>query len=921
MALAVAMVACSGAVGKTGEPGPKGEPGDTAPPVPPANLAPQARALELPAVNLMEDGAAHTVNVAANFFDTDAAEGETLTLAYSVSVEGVVGLTLTDGMLTISPVAPGSTVITVTATDADGLSVSATINVMVVDEGAPMYVMGSLTTGTALTYGDDLVIPGTEIASAFVGDGLSFGAAESGDPVVVVVMDPDNNTVTITARNANGKADVTITATDEDGETASHTIEILVRETIVPAASGTPDAVTLAVGGESDDVDVSTLFSNPMVGDLTYTAESSVPGVATVAVDGSTVTITPEGEGSAMVKVTADNGYGTAMQTISVTVAPTPPTAVAGGIPDVTLPIGGQRNRGLTPYFTPGEFGSQDLTYTASVTTSIPTGAVTTRVSGSDLIIDAHMAGSATITVTATDGEGETAMQTVMVTVEAKEVVDPPTPNMPPQYKPGKTLTNMAPIQLVDGHDDGTVPDTLVPADNTNGTDKEYRAAAEDNKNINLDDYFQDPDGVDSRMTYAVTMTETPKDAEKKPVIHLHPVAATLTSAPEATTEIPDTGASGDAPDGEDEAERMLVIEPRNLGTATITITVRDENGVTATFPFMVEVVSSGTNSPPVIGQTAGVDSITGTVFPDLVGAPDATENKRLKIGETRKVIDDELISTLFNDPDLDNSDRPNEMLTLSVKYFPVGALAAIEGPAINTNTMKELAADKVGVAAMPITATWDGSSRAKITLRLTGTKGTPIGDVDGEDDDGHLVALIATDEYGVSFAHVLRVIVNHVPKAEGDQATASPKADPKKLGDAVVMCDPDTTAADDEVDCMKLGFDTVTAASNTWYVALAEDMAGYFHDPDGAENVLECRINGTTGTSTGTGDNAKPGFKFSLHDGSDAAPRTLRIQAVNLSTYPATGSVRIACVDQWDSSSPEATLKVGVTHQSVSRH
>ena len=875
--LAVALVACEGAVGKTGEPGPKGEPGDPAPPAAPVNLAPVARALTLDSVMLVEEGEAKTVNVATNFYDP---EGKALTLTHSVEpAEGIVGVGLADGALTITPVARGDATITVTATDDGDLSASATIAVTVAPEGMmpPMYVADSLPASVALMPGAQHVIAGSDIAAAFQedeGESLTFGASGSDDTIVMVTQAVDN-TVTITALAMTGDATVTITATDEDSLTAEHAIAVSVRATLQPEASDmTPGAVALSVGGAAATVDVSMYFVDPNVGDLMYEASSSDDTKATASADGSMVTITPVAAGMATVMVTASNAHGSATQMISVTVAATPPTAV-GSISDVTLMSGQARSVGLAQYFAPGATGDT-LTYSVSGANSM----VGARVLGDTLLIEALSVGSATITVTATDADGETAMQTVMVTVEAEEVVEPPPANMAPQPKAGMMLSDLR----IEKIDEGANQET----GKTDLTDNDTRASATDagdaadNKSIDLSKYFEDPDGP--LLFYTVTKTETPDDSDMKPVIDLHSVAATTGAA-----------ASGAAPDGTDVSESIVVIEPRNTGSATVMVTVTDVDGDAITEEFVVTVVASGTNDDPAIGSEATSD----TAIPDLVGAADTDPSngnfQRLKIGETRKAFDGN-ISVLFSDADFMKPDRPNEMLTLSVKYFPVGT-TTIDGVAINTNTVEELAADKVGVSHTLSTTTWNGSSSAKLTLSLTGTMGTPLGADDiAETDDGNLVALIATDEYGRAFAHVLQVIVNHVPKAEGAQAE-----DPKTLGT--------------EMGHMDLAFDSVTATNNATRVVLVEDDGGYFHDPDGATDSITCRIKGTTGTS---GDN--PAFKFTLQNeaGDTADPRGLRIETLKAQ---GTGSVTIACLDAYGESSPDATLSVKATHQSVSRH
>jgi hypothetical protein len=322
----------------------------------------------------------------------------------------------------------------------------------------------------------------------------------------------------------------------------------------------------------------------------------------------------------------------------------------------------------------------------------------------------------------------------------------------------------------------------------------------------------------------------------------------------------------------------MVVIEPRNPGTATVTVTVLDVGKKPYVHTFKVTVVAPGTNTGPGVGSES-----TGDVFPDLIGAATAADDKRLKIGETRTVIDGANISTLFADPNFLKSDR----LTLSVKYFPV---TVSDDEAAMADT-KQLESNKAGVSHTLSTNTWDGSEGAKLTLSLTGTSSTPLGsDANTETDDGHLVALIATDTYGESFAHVLRVLVNHRPKAEGAQE------DPKTLG-----------GMDAHMD---MGFDSTEAGiADRMHLELVADGEGYFHDPDGATNTVTCRITGNTGDAAT--------FRLQDEDGTVADARGLLIDPVKQGT----ASVTISCRDSFMEDSPEDTLTVKVTHQSISRH
>ena len=189
--------------------------------------------------------------------------------------------------------------------------------------------------------------------------------------------------------------------------TATVTLEVTAGEvsalhqfpaTVVPAppsALGSIAALTLA-GRETHTVTASDYFAGEGV---TYAAESSDPGVATVAVDGAVVTVTAVAAGSATIKVTATNEGGKAEQSFVVTIQ----------LPAVTLTLGGAaREIELADYF-----GDEVTGYEVTVS---PSGIVHVSRSGSQLTLTAVAAGSATVTVTATNAVGS-AEQSFAVTV------------------------------------------------------------------------------------------------------------------------------------------------------------------------------------------------------------------------------------------------------------------------------------------------------------------------------------------------------------------------------------------------------------------------------------------------------------------------------------------------------------------------
>ena len=229
-----------------------------------------------------------------------------------------------------------------------------------------------------------------ELSEHFGGEVMGFDVSVS--PAGVVQASMAGSLLTLTPL-AVGTATVTLEVTA--GEvSALHQFPA----TVVPAAPtalGSIAALTLA-GRETHTVTASEYFAGEGV---TYDAESSDPGVATVAVDGAAVTVTAIAAGEATVTVTATNEGGKAEQSFVVTVQ----------LPAVTLTLGGAAQEiELADYF-----GDEVTGYEATVS---PSGIVHVSRSGSQLTLTAVAAGSATITVTATSAGGS-AEQAFAVTV------------------------------------------------------------------------------------------------------------------------------------------------------------------------------------------------------------------------------------------------------------------------------------------------------------------------------------------------------------------------------------------------------------------------------------------------------------------------------------------------------------------------
>ena len=154
-------------------------------------------------------------------------------------------------------------------------------------------------------------------------------------------------------------------------------------------------------------------FSDPDGDTLSYKASSSPSGVVTVSVSTATLTITPLAAGAATVIIMANDGHVNASLPISVSVVQSNRAPVATGtIPSVTVKVGGS-----AAVYVEDSFSDPDgdtLTYTAS---SSNMDKATVSVTGSTVLVAPVKAGTATITVTATDPGGLTATQIFSVTV------------------------------------------------------------------------------------------------------------------------------------------------------------------------------------------------------------------------------------------------------------------------------------------------------------------------------------------------------------------------------------------------------------------------------------------------------------------------------------------------------------------------
>ena len=267
---------------------------------------------------------------------------------------------------------------------------------------------------------DQSVEEGTQaavnVAGAFSdpdGDALRYEATSDASSVATASVSGSDVTVT---GEAPGSATITVTATDPGGLSAIQTFEVTVTSANrAPAASAAIPDQSVEEGTQAA-VNVAGAFSDPDGDALRYEATSDVSSVATASVSGSDVTVTGEAPGSATITVTAtDPGGLSAIQTFEVTVTPANRApAASAAIPDQSVEEGTQAAVNVA-----GAFSDPDGDALRYEATSDASSVATASVSGSDVTVTGEAPGSATITVTATDPGGLSAIQTFEVTVDA----------------------------------------------------------------------------------------------------------------------------------------------------------------------------------------------------------------------------------------------------------------------------------------------------------------------------------------------------------------------------------------------------------------------------------------------------------------------------------------------------------------------
>ncbi|MGN9168750.1 Ig-like domain-containing protein [Paenibacillus polymyxa] len=580
------------------------------------------------------------INLANSFTDAD---GDTLTYTAESSATNVATVAVNGSQLTITPVSAGTTKVTVTANDGKGGTINSQFNVTITPV-IPEAVNHAPTVETSISNVTTGVADGIKtlsLAGVFAdvdSDVLTFTATSTNAGVATVAV--NGSDLKITPVNA-GTVTITVTANDGNGGTVDTQFNVTITPVIPEAVNHAPmvdtsiSNVTTGVADGIKTVSLAGVFADEDSDAVTFTATSTNVGVTTVAVNGSDLKITPVNAGTATITVTADDGNGGTVDTqFNVTITPVIPEAV-NHAPTVETSISNVTTGaadGIKTVSLAGVFADEDSDAVTFTATSTNVGVTTVAVNGSDLKITPVNAGTATITVTADDGNGGTVDTQFNVTI---------TPVIPEAVNHAPTVETSI-SNVTTGVADGI-------------------------KTVSLAGVFADEDS--DALTYTTTSMNV--------------------------------GVATVAVNGSD-----LKITPVNAGTATITVTADDGNGGTVDTNFTLTVTP-----PPAVNHAPVVQSTINDISTEA-GAMDTT------IG----------LASTFADEDLDlltySADSSNPgVATVSV----TGDQLSITPLALGSATVTVTADDGKGGTVQTIFQVTVGEKKGLFFSELAWGEGDPM--------------------------------------------------------------------------------------------------------------------------------------------------------------------------------------------------
>ena len=312
---------------------------------------------------------------------------------------------------------PGTTSVTVTVYDSANNEASNSFDITVLARNDPPMVATEIEdVEVEMGSSHDVSLDGV-----FEDEGsLDYDVSNEDENIADVFYRTSENEIRIYGNNT-GTTTVVVVATDNIGQTASDSFDITVvgpappePTNSAPVLSGTLDDQTVTAG-EPISISIADVFTDPDGDELTYTAESSDTDVATLDLTGEDLTISGVNAGTATVSITASDGELSVVGEFDVIVE-TVPVAV-GTIPNQTIEIGG-----FGETLNVGEYFADQDGDVLSYTIESSGNAATVALTDADVSMSPFSRGSTSVTVTASDPKGRSAMQTFSIAVGDDEL-------------------------------------------------------------------------------------------------------------------------------------------------------------------------------------------------------------------------------------------------------------------------------------------------------------------------------------------------------------------------------------------------------------------------------------------------------------------------------------------------------------------
>ncbi|WP_167577950.1 S-layer homology domain-containing protein [Ammoniphilus sp. YIM 78166] len=347
-----------------------------------------------------------TIDLSTIFTDADA---DPLTFTADIEHSDIATVVVNGKILTLTPVAAGST--TVTATAADGKGGMGTKSIGVLVNRAPLAAPLADRVLTLESGEDQLELEG--LFTDEDGDSLTYTVV-TGDSMIATAS-ISGTLLTLTPKAA-GTTLVTVTGRDGKGGLVSQSFTLLVNRSPVGAELAEQ---LIQVGGTEVAVDLS--FTDADSDPLILTAHIDDPSVASVRIQGEQLMITPQQGGRTTVTVTAEDGKGGQVQK-SFTLEVNRPPVVGTVLTDQFATIGTDLLIALDQTF--NDLDGDLLAYEA---VSEDEDVVSATIDQNQLMIKGLAApGEAVVRVTARDGKGGELTQDFKVEVNrAPEVAQP----------------------------------------------------------------------------------------------------------------------------------------------------------------------------------------------------------------------------------------------------------------------------------------------------------------------------------------------------------------------------------------------------------------------------------------------------------------------------------------------------------------